>query len=192
MLQSTAYVDANPDDNRVTNYQYNPQDELLYAIQPADAQGKVTYAMYTYDNLGNVTETQTYLRLGSSPQPTGDNPDTLLSQDTAAYNSLGQVYQTVTYAVGEQNGSVVAYDPVTASNWYDADGNVIMSQAGGTQEFTKCQYDGMGQVIEEYTGYDTSTDTRGTYSEAVGGANGLAPTTPSMSRPTAPTTRPAS
>ena len=78
----------------------------------------------------------------------------------------------MTYA-GRQNGSVVAYDPVTASNWYDADGNVIMSQAGGTQEFTKCQYDGMGQVIEEYTGYDMSTDTRGTYSEAVGGENGL-------------------
>ena len=51
-----------PDDNRVTNYQYNPQDELLYAIQPADAQGKVTYAMYMYNNLGDVTETQTYLR----------------------------------------------------------------------------------------------------------------------------------
>ena len=43
-----------------------------------------------------------------------------------------------------------------SNTWYDGDGNVIMTQAGGTQEFTKTVYDGLGDPIIVYDGYDPS------------------------------------
>ncbi len=77
--------------------------------------------------------------------------DPIIGRSGAAYDSLGRVYQTLSY---NQNGTVA-----TVSNtWYDADGNVIMTQDGGTQEFTKTTYDGLGDATAVYDGYDPSGD----------------------------------
>ena len=55
-------------------------------------------------------------------------------------------------AAGETTGSL------TTNYWYDPAGNLIKSQAGGTQEFTKYQYDSLGQVTETCVGYAGSGD----------------------------------
>ena len=156
LTQSTEYVDSNQDDNRVTTYQYNWRDQLEYKILPADVNGKFTYTAYTYDNLGDVIETQTYLLRSGASQPLPAS-DQLLTQSETNYDSLGRVYQTITDNV--VGGSVVAGGSLVTNFWYDADGNVIKSQAGGTQEFTKNTYDSLGRLTDTYTDYDPSDST---------------------------------
>ena len=84
--------DGTAADDRTTSYVYNWQDELIETINPADNEGRVTYTYNTYDNLGNVTETQTFLEATpNDPQP---GTDQLLTQENTFYNTQGQVYQT--------------------------------------------------------------------------------------------------
>ena len=57
----------------------------------------------------------------------------------------------------------------TVSNtWYDADGNVIMTQDDGTQEFTKTTYDGLGRRHRRLRRlrHDARTDAPPTYAAA--------------------------
>lgn len=81
----------------------------------------------------------------------------MLTQSETNYDSLGRVYQTITDNV--VGGSVVAGGSLVTNFWYDADGNVIKSQAGGTQEFTKNTYDSLGRLTDTYTDYDPSDST---------------------------------
>ena len=87
--------------------------------------------------------------------PTGAGGDLLLSRTDSAYDTLGQNYQTTTYAVNSSGG--LDANPQVTDNWYDADGNLLMTQTSGSQEFTKYAYDGMNQVTEEYDGYYTGS-----------------------------------
>ena len=57
---------------------------------------------------------------------------------------------------------------LVSNTWYDADGNAIMSQAAGSQAFTKTAYDGLGDAIAQYVGYDSVPSTVGTWDEAQG------------------------
>ena len=172
LTQETDYVDGNSSDNRVTSYLYDWRDRLAYTIEPADAQGRVTYTRDSYDNLGEGTMEQTYLAASGSnvtgaPGPyLNDAPwsgDTLLAQSGASYDNLGQVYQTTTYDVS--SGSVVTAGDLVDNYWYDAAGNQIESLPGGTEEFTKSAYDSLGQLTNIYTGYDGNNATRLSYAE---------------------------
>ena len=140
--------------DRTTTYEYDWRDRFVYAIAPADDQGRVTYTYDQYDNLGEVTETQTFY---AASYPTIDtNTDQLLTQSKTYYDSLGRDYQTVTYGV-DSSGNTTG--TLTDNTWYDADGNVIKTRAAGSQEFTKTLYDGVGQVVAEYTGYAPGGET---------------------------------
>ena len=55
LTQATQYVDDNPDDNRVTYYEYDWQDRQIGTLTP---DGVAT--IDTLDNQGETTEEQTY------------------------------------------------------------------------------------------------------------------------------------
>ena len=165
LTATTQYVDANSGDNRLTQYGYDWRDRQSYVVNPPDAQGNITYTMTTYDNADEATDTQQYLYQGAaadlpadlkaesaaaSPTPLNGS-DLLLAWTHASYDNLGQVYQTTVYGVyPEDCGSLVS------NTWYDADGNPIETQAGGTQEFTKTTYNGLDEPTVVYVGFDPS------------------------------------
>ncbi len=151
---ATEYVDSDSAHNRVTSYEYDWRDRLQYTILPADAQGRVTYTEDDYDNLDRVVETKQYWDYNNNGPDSGDR---LLADSTADYDSLGQVFRTTTYTVSQTTYAHTG-DSLVDNYWYDAAGDLIKSQAGGTQEFTKYRYDGLGQVTNVYTGYDVGED----------------------------------
>ena len=124
--------------------------------------------MTTYDNLDEATDTQQYLYQGDPADLQGDMAaqaaaatpatldasDVLLAWTHSSYDNLGRVYQTIVYGVyPESCGSLVS------NTWYDADGNAIETQAGGTQEFTKTSYDAAWiEPTVVYVGFDPSGD----------------------------------
>ena len=152
---TTEYVDSNPADGRTSLYSYDWQDRQIYAVNPPDAQGRVTYTMATYDNLGEATETQALLE--AAPGTVAPATDQLLAQSATAYDTLGQVYQTAEYGVNPQTGAVDS-SPLVSNTWYDADGNVIKSQPAGADTFTKTAYDGLDRPTAQYTGYGQAAD----------------------------------
>ena len=87
-------------------------------------------------------------------KPDPNDPDfstnySIIGRSGAAYDNLGRVYQTSSY---NPSGTVA-----TVSNtFYDPDGNILETQEGGTQEFTKTSYDGLDQPTVVYDGYDPS------------------------------------
>ena len=104
----------------------------------------------------------------------GGGSDRLLSWTHTSYDSNGQVYQTAQYAVDPFTGDVEYLTgnsalALVSNTWYDRDGNVVMSQSVSSNEFTKTAYDGLGNAVGTYTGYDPDMPTIGTsaaYTEA--------------------------
>jgi hypothetical protein len=43
---------------------------------------------------------------------------------------------------------------IVGNTWYDGDGDPIMTLPGGSQEFSKSVYNGLGEAIDVYSGYD--------------------------------------
>ena len=79
--------------DEITDYGYDSRDRLLWAMTYDGT--NYTYTYNTYDNLGDVTKTQTYQAAAAwTVNPAGD---TLLAESTTAYDTLGQVYQSSTY-----------------------------------------------------------------------------------------------
>ena len=74
LTQTTQYVDDNPADNRVTTYGYDWRDRQVFSVNPADAQGDVTYTYTQYDNLDEATGTQEYLYEGTKRRRTSRQP----------------------------------------------------------------------------------------------------------------------
>ena len=179
MTSSTVYVDSPNDPNyttadaRTTLYGYDWRDRQLWTMvddytddpnHPGST--RKTYTFNTYDNLDDVVDVTRYYDKANTSGLPNNAPnaiDPIIGRSGAAYDSLGQVYQTLSY---NQNGTVA-----TVSNtWYDPDGNVIKTQDGGTQQFVKTKYDGLDQPIHVYDGYDTTPEpiaTSGTYPAAV-------------------------
>jgi len=163
---TTAYVDGNSAHNRVYSFGYDWLDEPTYAVEPANAQGNVTYTMTTYDNLGEAVKTQQYSYTGSesggiptslassTAEPPGllNSSDVLLSQNTAAYDALGQTYQTASYIVtGGSPGTAQ-----TTNYWFDPAGNQV-AVADPDNNATVATYNGLGEETQNTQGQVQST-----------------------------------
>ena len=135
----------------------------MFAVNPANAQGVVTYTATEYDNLGEAIETQQYeykgtatvdLAMVAAAAAEGDTKlntsDLLLAQSSTAYDSLGQVYQTNAYQI-DSSGNVLPTETQTTNYWYDADGNEVALEdpVGNVTTWT---YDGLGEATQSFQG----------------------------------------
>ena len=133
--------------------------------------------IYTLDNLGRATLTDTESNAfynattGQIETPQGTN-DYLRAETVTKYDALGRVYESDVYNVAQADslspvpGTTGHYLPTYT--WYDLAGNVIKTETGTTGAFTKYAYNGLGQLVEQYTGYNTSVppETSGSWAEA--------------------------
>ena len=128
--------------NQVTEYGYDWRNRLLWTMTYDGT--NYTYTYNTYDNLNEVVETQTYQAVGGIANPSGD---TLLAESTAAYDPLGQVYQSSTYVENTSGGQTV-WTPQTTTYCYDPDGNQVgLTDPEGNQ--TTWQFDGLGDTVQQ-------------------------------------------
>ncbi|MDY3558363.1 RHS repeat-associated core domain-containing protein [Gemmata sp. JC673] len=111
---------------------------------------------YMYDNLGQVTLTQTYDGDGVTPSisagvlslPAGTGTK-LRAQTATNFDELGRAFSTQVYSVNTSNGTVSTNSLVT-SVWYDARGLVI-KQSAPNGLVQKSVYDGAGRLTVRYT-----------------------------------------
>ena len=174
LLTSTQYVGGIPNggtsqfvsSDTVTSYGYDWRDWLLWSYQNDGTYG--TYSYNTYDNLGDVTEVDRYwdddadFATAHAEPWNGTTPgdDQILARSTISYDALGEVYQTATYAVDPTDSTAGAVgDALVSKYWYDAAGEMVKSQASGSQAFAKYKYDGLGRPTEQYVGYDPTGET---------------------------------
>jgi YD repeat-containing protein len=101
-----------------------------------------TYSYNSYDNLGEVLQTQQYQ--AATPWTVNPAGDLLLSQSSTAYDALGEVYQSTEYLVVDG----VAGTAEITSYSYDADGNEVSLTDPDYYE-TTWQYDGLGDMTAE-------------------------------------------
>jgi RHS repeat-associated protein len=118
----------------------------------------------TYDNLGEVTRSQSYDGDGvsitdanSDGVPDAPASSLLRAQTDTAFDEQGRAYQTTVYSVNPSTGAVSSTGLVT-NTWFDHRGEVVkVSQPGGLVQ--KSAYDGAGRQMVQYTtdgGGDTS------------------------------------
>jgi hypothetical protein len=157
---------------RVTDFWYDWRDRKVAekdGVSSSESDGvNRPLTVWTYDNQGEVTETQTYSGDGVTPSissgvlslPTGTSSD-LQAQAVTSYDSQGQVYQTEQYSVNPSTGAVSS-TALTTNYYRDANGHVIATSAPGGL-WTKDVYDGAGEVVTEY---QTDGGSGTSYSEA--------------------------
>ena len=151
LTQTIQYPDGDTGE-RVTDYWYDWRNEEVAEKQGVseDEDDGVNrpLTVYTYDNLGEVTETQVYNGDGITPTivdgelSLSDASSDLQAQTVTSYDSQGQVYQTQVYSVNPTDGDV-SDAALTTENYYDPDGNLIATSAPGGL-WTKYVYNGAG------------------------------------------------
>jgi len=145
LSSSTAYTDGTGNHDRTTQYAFDWRDRLETTTT---SDGTTTFIDKSFhDNLGRVTEQIRYRGSIDVGNRIGDS--------LASYDNLGRVFQTTVFGVDPANGSESS-GSLVSNFWFDPAGNVIKSQAGGTQQFTKSVYDGLNRPTSVYVGYDTS------------------------------------
>ncbi len=163
----TDAVEANA---RVTQYKYDWRDRQVFVVDPLEYTSKVTYSRVELDNLGRVTKSERYYDADDDESfPTDgtvDNGDRLLARGESLYDELGRVYESKTYAVDPDDGTVGS--ALVGDTWYDAIGRTIKQQGGGSDVFSKMVYDGLGRVTKQYVGYDTDETAYGDADDVTG------------------------
>jgi RHS repeat-associated protein len=128
-----------------TQYVYDWRDRQTDSRGP---DGVATRA--TYDNLGEVTQSQTYADGDADfVIDTGE----LRGKSTSLFDPKGQDYQDTVYNVDPSVG--LTGDQLTSKKWFDARGMLVKS-ADANGLFNKAIYDGAGRVVGSYTSYDDS------------------------------------
>lgn len=121
-----------------TLYTYDFRDRQIQVQRP---DGVITVS--TLDNLGRVTQDQTYAGSVSAAN--------LRAQTQTAYDEKGQACRTTVFQVDPLTGSVG--NTLTTNLWYNARGQLI-KQRGPNGEFVKTQYDGAGRATKRFTSFD--------------------------------------
>ena len=139
LTQETDHVDSVSGNDRVLMFGNDWRDRQISVV------GALSYCILrTYDNLDHVIQLD---RLDTSIS------GTLLARNTVNFDNMGRVYQAAFYQVV----SGMASNPQTGNTWYDAVGNVLMSEPAGSNAWTKMTYDGVGRTTKSYVGYSTAT-----------------------------------
>ena len=164
-LTQTIQYPAGDTGERVTDNYFNWEDEEVATksgvSEDEDDGVNRPLTVWSYDNLGEVTETQVYNGDGITPAISSgelslpedsytDEPaaDSLQAQTITSYDSQRQVYQTQVYSVNPTNGDV-SDAALTTNYYYDPDGNLIAeSMPGGL--WNKYTWDGAGRQLMEY------------------------------------------
>jgi RHS repeat-associated protein len=165
--------------NRVTNNYYDWRERLLASksgVQAGENDGThrpITFN--TYDNLGEITETQRYDGDGvtitvSNGVPQAPSASLLRAQTVTSFDDQGRVYQTQTYSVDPTTGAV-STSALTTNNYYDHRGDRIEESAPGGL-VTKTTYDGAGRATVVYT-TDAGSGTSWSAASSVSGDNVL-------------------
>jgi len=139
LTKSTEHVDINS--TRVTTYLYDWRNRRTDTAGPVDL-----YLQTTYDNLDAETRSSRY-----NTSPSGN----LIVRNDYLTDDRGRIYQTTLYSVDPNTGAVG--NALVDNIWFDAGTNVIKSQHGGSQLFTKKTYDGLGRLTAEYTGFGSDS-----------------------------------
>ena len=110
--------------------------------------------IYTLDNLGQTTETDTYANAAynSGTGQISTSSANLRAKSTSSYDPLGRLYETDTYNVA-QAGSVsptpgTVGDRLPTDTWYDAAGNMIKTETGTTGAFDKVRLRRPGTALQ--------------------------------------------
>ena len=160
LTESRSFWGTGSNDCYLTTYLYDWRNQLTDVRTPANV---VTH--YEYDNLGRVKETETYADTNQN-YFTYDNGVIIGTNvesserralSKTSYDVRGRVYETRTYEVDQQYGTVGDY--LATYTWYDPAGHVIKTQTGDAGAFQKYQYDGLGRVIGKYSGFDRGGET---------------------------------
>ena len=139
---------------RTIEYLYDWRDRQEYAFDPFDASTHATFTRNYYDNLDRLIMVERYNDVTAETSSSSmSSSSILIARSETLYDDRGRVYQTKQYAVDPATGTVG--NALEGNTWYDAAGNAVKQQPAGSEAFTKMVYDGMGRVIEQYTGYDT-------------------------------------
>ena len=154
LLTVTVHVDGSH--TRLSTLSYDYRNRLETTDGEEDF-----FLKYSYDNLDRVTQTERYNTAETGTAPIGN----LVALEQTKYDDRGRVYQAIVQkvdpsAIDDGYGTDIF---LTSNTWYDAAGNVIKSQPGGTARFTKYHYDSLGRVTDTYVGYD---EDESTYTEA--------------------------
>ena len=161
VTSQTEYVDADSADNRTTLFGYDWRDEQLWTMvndltpdpnNPGST--RKTYTFNTLDNLGDVTNVTRYYDLANTeglPDNAPNSGDPVIGRAGAAFDNLGDQYQSISY---NETGTTA----IISNTWFDGDGNVIRTQAGGTQEWAETLYDGLGDAVNTYDGVGGGSD----------------------------------
>ena len=153
-------------DPRVTEYFYDWRDRLVAAKsgvklssgsentsgEDTSTHRLITY--YTYDNLGEVTQQDTYAadQVGisfSGGVPVAPSSSDLRARSTTSYDDQGRIYRTSVFAVNPSSGAV-STSSLNTNTFYDHRGDVIETAAPGAA-VQKFAYDGAGRLAEQYS-----------------------------------------
>ncbi len=117
--------------------------------------GRWTFTYNTFDNLGDVTDVTRYYDpdqlIPSDTSAPSDSSLVVIGRAGAAFDNLGDQYQSISY---NETGTTA----IISNTWFDGDGNVIRTQAGGTQEWAETLYDGLGDAVNTYDGVGGGSD----------------------------------
>ncbi|MEM1026511.1 MAG: LamG-like jellyroll fold domain-containing protein [Planctomycetota bacterium] len=157
LTRTVAYTASGAAAPRISDYRYDWRNRLVASKSGVAVGGTGSESngvqrpltLTTYDNLNQAIETLVYD--GDGVAVTATPASSLLrAKSTAAYDELGRVYRSNTFAVDPANGTVSA-NTLGTDVWYDARGQVVKTAAPGGV-VTKSDYDGAGRLIATYTG----------------------------------------
>lgn len=136
LTSQTLYVDSS--NTRVTSFVYDWRNRRI------EVDGEIDFFQKRYfDNLNRVIKIEQY-----DTSEAGN----LLDRSETKYDDLSRVYQTIRYAVDPTTGT--AGNSLVDNTWYDPTGKVLKQLPAGSDQFTKMEYDSLGQLTTTYMGYD--------------------------------------
>ncbi|HRQ87542.1 MAG TPA: RHS repeat protein, partial [Bacteroidia bacterium] len=147
LTRRTEHVDADPLNDRVTEYTY---DYRGWLDETHRSDGTTLFIEKNfYDNQGSVIQMDAY--------HTSAVAANLTRRMEWRYDFQKRVYRTDKWSVEPGTGEV-GY-ALVSQIWFDGAGNVIRSQGAGSRAFSKVQYDSLNREIHRYLAWNPGSST---------------------------------